>query len=81
MKSWHVEILDADENVLTQADVEASSVRQIECVRSADFVGILVDGQTVATGYLTIEQVLQGGFIGRRTPSSGRKPDDVAVRS
>jgi hypothetical protein len=76
MAGWHVEIRDENDVLLTQADVEADLV---ECVRSADFVGILADGQTAATGYLTIAQAKQERFKGYRTPLEGGATEEVKV--
>jgi len=79
MKSYHVEILDEDGEIITLADVSVAKVGDIRCVRSADFVGILVDGQTVATGYLTVARAKQDTFTATRTPLEGGEPIEVKV--
>lgn len=80
MKTYHVEIRDADDAVLTQADVVVDKVGDIQCVRSEDFVGILVKGETVATGYLTLEQASQAGdFTALRWLDGEGDPVEIKV--
>lgn len=59
MAAHHVEIHDAEGRVVCMADLEANKVGDIEAVRSEDTVGILLLGQTVAVGYMTIAQAEQ----------------------
>lgn len=79
MSAYHVEIRDADDRVLTQVDCEVRRVSDIECVRSADFVGIIVNGESTATGYLTTEQAKQETFKALRWPLGGGEPVEIKV--
>ena len=79
MSAFHVEIRDENDRVLTQVDCEVRKVGDIECVRSADYVAILVNGETTATGYLTTEQAKQKTFKGLRWPLEGGDPIEVKV--
>ena len=57
MSAWHLEIRsDVDDRTLTQVDVEARRLDEIEAVRSEDSVGILLKGETLVVGYMTVEQ-------------------------
>jgi hypothetical protein len=80
VKTYHVEILDDNDEPLTQADVAVEKVGDIQCVRSEDFVGILVKGETVATGYLTIEQASRAAlFTALRWLNGEGDPVEVTV--
>jgi hypothetical protein len=81
VSAWHVEIRDADDRVLTQVDCEVRKVSDIECVRSADFVAILVNGESTATGYLTTDQAKQETFTAKRWPLDGGEPVEVKIRA
>lgn len=57
MAAYHLEIRSkADGRTLTQVDVEARRLDEIEAVRSEDSVGILLKGETLVVGYMTQEQ-------------------------
>lgn len=79
MAAYHVEIRDEDDKVITQVDCEVRRVGDIECVRSEDFVGILVNGESTATGYLTQSQAKQENFRALRWPLEGGDPVEVKV--
>lgn len=81
MSAWHVEIRDEDDRVITQVDCEVKRVGDIECVRSADYVGIIVNKESTATGYLTQAQAKQTGFKAYRWPLDGGDPVEIKVTS
>lgn len=78
--SWHVEIHDADDRTVCQADVSAERVGDIEAVRSEDTVGITLKGETVAVGYMTVAQAQQDrdAWTSKRWPLD--KSGDPVVR-
>ena len=80
MSAYHVEIRDESDRVITQVDCEVRRVSEIECVRSEDFVGIVVNGNTTATGYLTTEQAKQKKFVAKRWPLDGGDPVEIKVK-
>jgi len=79
MSAYHVEIRDESDRVITQVDCEVRRVADIECVRSADFVGIVVAGESTATGYLTIEQAKQENFKAYRWPLGGGDSVEIKI--
>lgn len=85
MSAWHVEIRDVredgDYDIITQVDCEVRRVSDIECVRSADYVGIIVNKESTATGYLTQEQAKHGVFKAYRRPLEGGDETEIKVTS
>lgn len=70
MTAYHLEIRDVtDGTTVTHADVDAL-VSEIEAVRSEDALGIIVRHETVAVGYLTVEQALHSNFELHRWPAA-----------
>jgi hypothetical protein len=78
MAAYHVEVRGSDDRVITQVDCEVRKVSDIRVVRSEDFVGILVNGESTATGYPTVEQAKQD-FKALRWPL-GETGDPVEVK-
>lgn len=78
MTAYQLEIWDTESGeLITHADVDAL-VGEIEAVRSEDALGIIVRNETVAVGYLTVEQALHSNFELRRwAAGSGAAPISV----
>ena len=69
MAAWHLEIRSkADGRTLCSWDVEARKVSDIDAVKSADTVGILLNGETGAVGYPTVAQAENGEYELHRWP-------------
>lgn len=79
MAAWHLEIRAGDGRMICAGDVEARTVGEIEAVRSADHLGILLNGATVATGYPTVDEVKEGDFSLYRWPLD-RSGDPVVTK-
>jgi hypothetical protein len=68
MTAYHLEIRASDGRTICAADVEARKVGDVEAVKSADSLGILLLGETVAVGFPTVDQAKEGGFELYRWP-------------
>jgi len=80
VSAWHLEIRSAgDGRTLCSADVEARKVSEIEAVKSADTVGILLKGETVAVGYPSIAQAKDGRYELYRWPI-GEEKDAIVTK-
>ena len=83
MTAYHVEIRAGSETgrTLCQVDLEARKVGDIDCVRSADTVGILLNGETTAVGYPTEDEAkAEGGYVSLRWPLDKLTEDPVVKK-
>ena len=81
MSAWHLEIRsDADGRTLTQVDVEARKLDEIEAVRSEDSVGILLKGETLVVGYMTTEQAKSDVSLHRWPIDKSAEPQVTPIK-